>query len=384
MNKPKELNWFPSYATHHKIPFGSYVFNEQIQRIADSVNLVDRPPFEYLLENDISGTYLFYNGGINFGEEELNALLDWVGLGNTLMVSAVDFEETLLDTLNLNTKSVNIVGNFNNEYQVQLVNPRLNNTVSYKYDRPNTFFHFHEIDTLNTSVVSFIDKFRGENKTVEDSLVNIIKQQFGDGEIILSTFPQAYTNYFILNSPNQNYTAGLLSYLDTSRPIYLDKYYKNGKKYYTSPMYLLINTKSLKWAYYIVLIGVLVYIIFEGKRKQRAIPVLKQLKNQTLEFTRTIANMYYENGKHKDISNHKVQHFLEHIRNTMYLNTSEINDLFIKNLAARSNNSIEDTQRLFSYIKSLDAKTQINNMELERLNTLIENFKSNNQWKTKK
>ena len=65
MNKPKELNWFPSYATHHKIPFGSYVFNEQIQRIADSVNLVDRPPFEFLLDNDISGTYLFYNGDIN-------------------------------------------------------------------------------------------------------------------------------------------------------------------------------------------------------------------------------------------------------------------------------------------------------------------------------
>ena len=118
MNKPKELNWFPSYATHHKIPFGSYVFNEQIERIADSVNLVDRPPFEFLLDNDISGTYLFYNGGINFGDEELNALLDWVNVGNTLMISAVDFEETLLDTLNLETKSVNTVGNFNNEYRI--------------------------------------------------------------------------------------------------------------------------------------------------------------------------------------------------------------------------------------------------------------------------
>jgi len=383
MNKPKELNWFPSYATHHKIPFGSYVFNEQIERIADSVNLVDRPPFEFLLDNDISGTYLFYNGDINFGDEELNALLDWVNVGNTLMISAVDFEETLLDTLNLETKSVNTVGNFNNEYQVQFVNPRLDHTRSYKFDRPNTFFYFNEIDTLNTSVVSFIDNYRGENKTVVDSLVNIIKQPFGNGEIILSTFPQAFTNYFILNSPNEKYTAGLLSYLDTTKPIYLDKYYKSGKKYYTSPMYLLLNTKSLKWAYYIVLIGVLIYIIFEGKRKQRAIPIVKQLKNQTLEFTRTIANMYYENGKHKDIAHHKVQHFLEHIRNTIYLNTSEINHTFIKNLAARSNNTIEDSQKLFSFIDSLNHKSQINNIELERLNTLIENFKSNNQWKTK-
>ena len=127
-----------------------------------------------------------------------------------------------------------------------------------------------------------------------------------------------------------------------------------------------------------MLIGVLIYIIFEGKRKQRAIPIVKPLKNQTVDFTRTIANMYYENGKHKDIAQHKTQHFLEFIRNTMHLSTSEINDSFIKNLAARSNNSIEDTHTLFKLITSLNQKSSINNTELERLNTLIEQFKSNN------
>ena len=187
----------------------------------------------------------------------------------------------------------------------------------------------------------------------------------------------------MLKSPNQDYTAGLLSYLDTSQPIYMDAYYKSGKKIYTSPMYLFLNTKSLKWAYYIVLIGVLIYIIFEGKRKQRAIPLVKPLKNQTVDFTRTIANMYYENGKHKDIVSHKIQHFLEYIRNTMYLSTSEINDTFIKNLAARSNNTLEDTQNLFKYIEGVSKKTYLDKIELERLNTLIENFKSHNQWKTK-
>jgi len=35
--KPQPLNWFPSYASHHKIPFGSYVFKSQLDRLADSV-----------------------------------------------------------------------------------------------------------------------------------------------------------------------------------------------------------------------------------------------------------------------------------------------------------------------------------------------------------
>ncbi|WP_179319559.1 DUF4350 domain-containing protein [Winogradskyella helgolandensis] len=384
MNKPKAINWFPSYATHHKIPFGAYVFNDQLKRVADSVAIVDRPPFEYLKNNDINGTYLFYNGGIAFGKEELNSLLDWVANGNTLVVAAVDFEEKLLDTLNLNTQSVNTFDNFNNEYQVKLVNPAVNDTQTYKYDRAATFFHFNKIDNSNTSVIGLIDTYRGENRPMKDTLISTIKQPFGDGEIILSTFPQAFTNYFILQSPNQNYTAGLLSYLDTSKPIYVDTYYKTGKTFYTSPMYLFLNTPSLKWAYYIMLIGALIYIIFEGKRKQRAIPIVNTLKNQTVDFTRTIANMYYESGKHKDISQHKVHHFLEYIRNTLHLSTAEINTSFINNLAARSNNTVEDTQTLFKLIESLNQKNDINSIELERLNTLIEQFKSHNQWKKTK
>ncbi len=384
MNKPKAINWFPSYATHHKIPFGTYVFNDQLKRVADTVVSVNRPPFEYLKNHTINGTYLFNNESINFGKEELNSLLNWVSKGNTIIVAATNFEKKLLDTLNLSVLSVNTFDNFNNEYQFKLVNPKLNPLESYTFDRASKFFHFNDIDTLETSIVGLIDTYRGNNQPMQDSLISTIKQPFGDGEIVLSTFPQAFTNYFILQSPNQNYTAGLLSYIDVSNPVYIDNYYKTGKTFYTSPMYLFLNTTSLKWAYYLMLIAALIYIIFEGKRKQRAIPIINPLKNQTVDFTRTIANMYYESGKHKDISQHKIQHFLEYIRNTLHLSTSELNDNFITHLAARSSNTEEDTRILFKYIKNLNEKNEISHTELERLNTLIEQFKSHNQWKKTK
>ena len=38
---------------------------------------------------------------------------------------------------------------------------------------------------------------------------------------------------------------------------------------------------------------------------------------------------------------------------------------------------------LFELIKNINSSTNINQTQLERLNTLIEQFKSNNQWKTK-
>lgn len=388
-SKPKQINWFASYTKHHKIPFGTYIFNEQLERlfsVSEVINL-ENPPYQVLSQSDsISGTYIFINNNVQFGDIELDKLLDWTSKGNTLFIASEGFEDQLLDTLQLETDIISVFEVEGDVFKFQLSNKNLD-TTTVVFDKSNYVSHFNKIDTLNTSVLSVLKDYKFDEET-EDSLkittpITIIKQPFGDGTIILSTFPQAFTNYFILNPPNQNYTAGLLSYLDESKPIYVDNHYKSGKSFYTSPMYILLNNKALKWAYYTMLFGVVFYIIFEGKRKQRAIPIVKPLKNQTLDFTRTIANMYYEKGKHYEIAQHKIQHFLEYIRTHLHLSTTTIDVEFLRNLSARSNNSIEDTEHLFKTIDKFNQDTQLNNLQLERLNTLIETFKSNNSWKKK-
>lgn len=388
-SKPKQVNWFTSYAKHHKIPFGTYVFNEQLERLfshSEVINL-ETPPYLNLSQTDsINGTYVFINNTIQFGNTELDRLLDWTSKGNTLFIASEDFEDQLLDTLNLDIDIISIFEVEGDTFQFQLSNHLLD-TTTVAFDRTKYVSHFNKIDTLNTKIISTVKGFKfdeeAEDSTITETPINFIRQPFGDGTIYLSTFPQAFTNYFILNSPNQNYTAGIMSYIDQSKPIYVDHYYKSGKSYYTSPMYIMLNNKALKWAYYIMLIGVVIYIIFEGKRKQRAIPIVKPLRNQTLDFTRTIANMYYEKGKHYEIAQHKIQHFLEYIRTHLHLSTTIIDDEFLKNLAARSNNSVDDTKHLFTTIAEFDKNTRLNNIQLERLNELIETFKSNNSWKKK-
>ena len=388
-SKPKRVNWFASYAKHHKIPLGTYVFNQQLERLFEDSEIInlENPPFQNLSQTDtLNGTYVFINNTIQFGEAELDKLLDWTSKGNTLVIASEDFEDQLLDTLQLRTDVISIFEVEGDTFQFQLSNPGLD-TTTVSYDKSTYITHFDKIDTLNTTVLSLLKGYKHTEETNDSIEIKIpitsIKQAFGKGSIILNSFPQAFTNYFILKAPNQNYTAGLVSYLDASQPIILDNYYKSGKSFYTSPMYILLNNKALKWAYYIMLIGVVFYIIFEGKRKQRAIPIVKPLRNQTLDFTRTIANMYYENGKHYEIAQHKIQHFLEYIRTHLHLSTTTIDDEFIKNLAARSNNSIDDTKQLFATIETFNKDTSLNHIQLERLNELIETFKSNNSWKKK-
>ena len=107
--RPKDINWFPSYDRQHKIPFGTYIFQEQLERIFSEENIenVNIPPFEYIQINEgMEGTYLFINNQVSFGEAELNRLLEWISQGNRLVVASNDFEEALLDTLGLETDMI--------------------------------------------------------------------------------------------------------------------------------------------------------------------------------------------------------------------------------------------------------------------------------------
>jgi len=375
-SKPKEVNWFPSFVSHHKIPYGTYILNDLMEKkYGENLKQTNKPPYE-LLQSDVlvEGTYFFVNTKVSFGEAELTSLLDWTAKGNTLFIASDGFEEELKDTLHFQTTALYADFGEDQKQLHRLLNPTLNNDVSYNFEKDKYAAYFSEIDTANVRGIGQVD-YLAEGGSEQKKNFNVIKQPFGEGEIILCAFPKAFTNYFILEANNKDYTAGLLSYIDGSKPIYMDNHYKSGKSFYTSPMYIFLNTKEFKWAYYMALIGAMFYVVFEGKRKQRAIPIVVPLKNQTLAFTRTIADMYFEKGEQKSITDHKIDYFLEYIRSHFYLGTIKQDDEFFRNLAARSNHSFDEVKELFSYMDKLKIRSVITNSDLKKLNTLIEKFK---------
>lgn len=374
-NKPKDINWFPSYVAHHKIPYGTLVFNELLPKYFPSkVEQVNRTPFEFLQKNDsVSGTYFFINRDIEFGEVELDALLNWVNKGNNLFLAAESVDYKLLDTLNLAQSNLFDPGSLKPSFNHYLVNENLN-VENIRFEKDYSAVFFTKIDTLNSLILGEV--FTKDSLNIETKKVNIVKQPFGKGEVLISAFPKAFTNYFILKNKNRDYTAGLLSYLDGNRTIYMDNHHKAGKSFYTSPMYIFLNTKEFKWAYYLVLIGVLFYVIFEGKRKQRALKVVEPLKNQTLAFTRTIANMYFEHNRQNDIAQHKVKYFLDYLRNKLYIQTETWNTEFYENLTSKSHQSFEDIKALFTFISTIQRTDKVTNTQLEQLNKKIDDFKA--------
>jgi hypothetical protein len=370
--KPKPINWFPSYVSKHKIPYGTYVLHNELDNLFSTVkiNKVNVPPYVFLQDSTKQGTYVFIDDAINFGEDEFNKLLEFVKRGNDVFIST---HGIAIDTLNIETEGIFSTAIEQTPF-FKLMNKNLSSKeFSFERDFHNT--SFTKIDTASTIVLGKTGYINENEKRVAEG-VNFVKQPYGKGNFYLHTFPEAFTNYFILKSSNNQYTASVLSYLDDSKPIFMDAYYKTGKSRITSPMHYLLSSKSLKWAYYIALVGLLIFIIFEGKRKQRYIPIITPLKNQTLAFTRTIANMYYEKSEHKNIAEHKISYLLEYIRTKLHVPTITINEQFYTYVASRSSIDKEKVIILFKYINQVHLKNTITKEELIKLNTLIEEFKN--------
>lgn len=374
VNKPKPINWFPSYASHHKIPYGTYVLSKELKSLfkETEIKTISKPPYQFLKDTLLNGTYFFVNGELNFGKEEFNELLEFVARGNDVFIAT---NGANIDTLNLETRQL-ATSVFKEHSYFQLLNKQLDTTV-YPFDRKTSNIVFNELDTIHTTELGKL-MIKNSDSVVVAEAVNFIKLKHGKGTFFFHTFPEAFTNYNLLKGQNHQYVSSILSYINPKKTIYYDAYYKAGKTKVTSPMHYVLSSDNLRWAYYTVLIGVLFFLIFKGKRTQRVIPVITPLKNQTLAFTRTIANMYFEKSEHKSIAEHKINYFLEYIRTQLHIPTTHFNQEFYNSVAFKSGNTVEDVVQLFKEIQNIQNSKFISKEQLIQLNTVVEQFKNNN------
>ena len=259
--RPEPINWYPSYGNNDKIPYGLNVFYTTLQeRLGDNFKEINRPPYEVMLdETTINGTYLFVNDGIYFDEAEANSLLEWVDQGNTLFVASNGVSETLLDSLSLDIDYYYDLDNFERKPLVNLSNPDHARETPYSLDIDVSTAYFTEIDTVNTVVLGIYDLQKENINGMEEPKVNFIRQPYGDGFIYLHLMPEAFTNYFMLHEDNYVYTNAAQLYLEEEGNVYWDNHYKNSKTFYSSPLYMIFKSRYLKWAWYVLLIGCLLY-----------------------------------------------------------------------------------------------------------------------------
>jgi len=369
--RPKPLDWRESYTSEDTIPFGCYIIYEELEGFFNDspVKIIQKNPFEFLRDSTYSdgSLYFFVNSDIHLDKRSFERISNYVSAGNTVFISAREFGTIFRDSLKLETNASYYLQE--EEIRPTFFNSSLQSDSLSKYKKGVYKAVITEFDTINTTVLGH---YINEEELDPLTAVNFIKVAYGEGAFYFHTLPEAFSNYYLMEG-NQEYIAQTLSYLEPSE-IYWDNYLKSGRKIVDSPMRFILTQVSLKWGYYILMIGLVLFVIFKGKRVQRIIKIISPLENSSIEFTKTIGDLHFQ---HKDFGNilaKKITYFLEKVRTQYYLDTNKLDSDFCKKLALKSNTNLEQTKELIDTIKSIKGKTLHNEQDLIHLNKLMEEF----------
>lgn len=150
---------------------------------------------------------------------------------------------------------------------------------------------------------------------------------YGKGEVIFVSSPLLFTNYGMLEGNTSVYIFRLMSYL-ADLPVYrTEAYVKTDAMLVAeqSPFREFIKRPPLRWALYLVLLGVVLFMIFTARRRQRVIPIMSKPANRSLEFIQLIGTLYYQRKDHVDLVRKKFKLFAEELRKTAGVDISDVN-----------------------------------------------------------
>jgi len=395
-----------TYKKDDKKPFGSYVaFNRFEKLFNDKFVETNLEPFDVTwnnIKNYSSSTqyslFFLLTKNLEVSNDEAEAMVDYIKEGNDMFISADYIDEHLLEKIKCETERLGEIvsevhGNMNETFVKMPARPLQSGgdfgndfkTSAYKYYYYPFLNSFSGYDSATTRVLGVNEKDQ------PDYIITFI----GKGRLYLHAAPRAFSNYFLLTENNYQYLENVLSYLRFEpKNVYWDEYYKSNSisrrkktsggndlgdddKNKFSPLNVIKNNPPLLWAFWLAIIALILYVLVNIKRKQRVINEVKENTNTTVTFTETVGRLYLQKKNNKNIAEKMITYFYEHIRNSYFLNTTQVNNEFMNSLSGKSGVAIEETQKLFNTIDTINAGKNVSDIELLRLNELIQKFYKN-------
>ncbi len=420
-SKTKPINWEQTYGITDKIPFGLKVFNDESNGLFKKQNLekFSETPYEFFyddysseidsnyyeedvppivvdtiadqfvdttayqneadtisynevvdsfsyedenviqsveIRNDKKGALFSVSDFYKFDDRSTEELLSFVERGNTVFISSTTMPDVLKDSLKFE-----II--LRNHIETKLKSTLVNSSTNFEFDKGASDYYFSKFDKNTTTIL-------GNIHDEKYTLPNFVEIKYGEGKFLLHLQPIAFTNYYLLKN-NHKYIESVCSHID-SKNIYWSVEGIEESSISGSPLRFIFSQPALKWAWLLSLFGILIFMIFNAKRRQRVIPIAEPIKNTTVEFAKTIGNLYFLEKNHKDIAEKKVVYFLEKIRKDYYLNTTVLDETFMNRLHQKTSKEKADIVKVINKINYTKNSSSLTEKDLVELNTLIE------------
>lgn len=295
---PRRFVWNPTFAHDDRQPFGCYVFDSVLATTMPHGYTVCRKSLSQLaLEKASPRSIIIIQTGYQGERVNNDTLIALASRGNRILYADSYFSSELCDTLHIHCSSENYFSESNFRK-------------SMERDTPYDTIHWTGDSTVyQPSITSVHPQFI--NACILDTIpavplakihyrdVVALSYPIGKGELILVTTPLMFTNYGMLNYTE--YVHRLMNRLKPLPVVRTEAYMPNYNVAESSPFRELLKRPPLRWALYLVLLGVVLMMGFNARRRQRAIPVETPPRNYQLDFIRHIGTLQYMKQKQNKI-----------------------------------------------------------------------------------
>ena len=381
----KESNERPRFserltlAGNDKQPMGGFVFKYLTRKsftndaLTDNINPFQKWHQRFIRDNYQTSNNVYFIVAprlLTYTDEAL-AMADFVENGNTLFVAANYFDPYFLEQFSLSLHDDISILSTKAAFEMRDTKKQLSDSVLFESRRYSFYFYPLEKSLAADSTKKY--EVLGLNDFGSPDLIRIMH---GKGQLIIMTNVQACTNYFLLTNNNHNYALAALSYLPAEATnIYWDDFYRRhvtrspeGKSIFSA----LLSIPALSYTFWIIIAMAAIWIVTNIWRKQRVIPIYKPNVNSSIEFTQTIARLYYNKKDNHNIALKMIAYLQDHVRNKYFMNYSGINETFGQVLAAKTGLAPARTQALVDTIYQVQHNATTDDSTLLILNEQIQ------------
>jgi hypothetical protein len=382
----KRYQWYESYRADSDQPYGTLFIKKLLKSYRPDEEFIvnDRKSLKDLLDSTdtkINTDYVFIGQSMHLTNEDAEALAFFIYDGNDAFIASLEIPETIVSKIHGYECEHQIT--YETNYEESVVMNFYHDTLktakgfryTYRYGTDDNNYYWNSVANevfCSASPITALGHHTPDH-------VNFIKIPYGSGNLYLHSNPIAFTNYFLTKSEKADYAASVFSHLNGKNMIW-DEYsnipFLGNNNSYNSPLYYILQQPTLKYAWWLMLISIVLYVLFAAKRTQRVIPVLEAKTNTSLEFIHLISSLHYQNGNHLDMARKKMKYFLYFIRSKYGIQAQTFKEEHIIKLAEKSKVSQADVESIFRQYHLIERNSN-SNIDVNRLLDLfnsIENF----------
>jgi len=364
-----DVNWTVDYSYESQAPHGSWLFYKTLEEVygQDRMIKLDKENYIPKSEEDIRKGYIFISSYATFELAKVNDLFSFVSEGNDAVLILADhgyYLDTLLEP-------------YYNYYSLEdsiVTLSKVQDTTTYElsyyystFDSTVLTYHYaidsiDKNDSIDIEVLSYMN----------DTIPVFIKLPYGAGQFYIHTLPDAFSNIGMKQGGMNDYVLDVMPKLDIDT-LYLDHDRYNAN-YGTgqSPLQFVMSQPPLRWAYYLIAFGLILFVVSRGRRRQRVIPTLVPNENTSLEYIETLSELYRSQYQHHKLAKHLKVVFHQWIKKKYFISAND--PQYVVKIAQKSKVSEGEIERIIHRLNRALDNRRFDDRQLTNLYEDLDQF----------